>query len=90
MEEMKATKCPFCEKREVKQQKWKTDIEKKYCMTCLVFLKYVNGLEKTLEKQMELMGIHKNIVIEIRKLLPEEKFLKSVGLCPDTHIPEIE
>ena len=76
----KAIKCEFCGKRYVKQQEWKKDFEKRYCSTCICFIKYCIGLEKALREQAEFLGIYKNIFIEIRNLKPEEKLMSKIGL----------
>ena len=79
----KEVKCEFCKKRIVKQQDWKTDIEKKYCLTCRSFIEYLINLEKALRNEMEALGIEKDLRIEIRKRTSEEKLLRAIGKSDD-------
>lgn len=61
-------KCEFCDKRTVKQQEWKTEEEKKYCLSCYCFLQWFKMVEGQIELALHEKNIDKKMKITFEKV----------------------
>lgn len=60
---MTSKPCNLCESRRANQQEWKTEDEKRYCLTCWSFLKTIDTIEHALNAEAKSKGINKQISI---------------------------
>ena len=58
----KRRRCSFCEKRYVNQQEWKTQIEKRFCLSCLIFQRSAGGVLDALQQQLGFLGMKDHYV----------------------------
>lgn len=57
--------CLLCKKRKVKQQEWKTEEEKMYCLTCDVFRRFCEQLANILQLRADEGKMGRRIYIKL-------------------------
>ena len=65
---MKTKKCQFCGHRRANQQEWKTEEEKKYCLTCTSFMKFARTLVEALQIVADDKKIGKKVKITLEDI----------------------
>ena len=72
--------CEICKVRKIKQQEWKTEEEKKRCMTCHTAVKFLIDTLEVLQSEFDRRDVRRRIccVLDNDRATPEDKLMKAL------------
>ena len=60
---MTQKRCEFCKKTYTRQQEWKTEEEKKYCLSCFSLITLANAMQEVINLRLKEKKINKEAKI---------------------------